>query len=119
MDIRSKKTVIQQNVNVCKFVYRGLPLLKTQKHFDSYNLQLLHQSQVSRLSVITAAPKKSPPLVEGSLNTDDYSTTTQLIEAIFQTAYLGGNNVLVLGDFGFADGYPVDDIVDIVNGCIY
>src|SRR5438105_3048343 len=41
MDARSKKNLIQQNIYFCKFgAYRGLPILKTQKNFYSYNLNL-------------------------------------------------------------------------------
>jgi hypothetical protein len=84
------------------------------------NMQLLHPNYVRKISVITAALKKDPPLINDNLNLDDYIATSQLLEVIFQTAHLGGNDVLILNDVGcITNGYPVDDIIDMINGCIY
>ena len=84
------------------------------------NMQLVPPNQLGKISVISASIKKNPQLVNNNINIDDYTTCSQLLETIFQTAYLGGNDVLILGDFGcITDNYPVDDIIDIMNGCIY
>jgi len=84
------------------------------------NLQLLHPSQISKISVITASLKKNPKLIDGHINIDDYSISNQCMESIFQTAFKANHDVLILNDFGcISDNYPVDDVIDMINSCIY
>ena len=84
------------------------------------DMQFLEPSHVFKLSVIVGSLKPNPELIQGNLNLDSYANLIQLIETVFQTAYLGGNDVLILNDCGcLLDAYPVDDVIDVINGSIY
>ena len=86
------------------------------------DLMVLHTDEAAKckLSLITSALRSNPPLVKSNLNIEDYHNTKYLLETIFQTAYNAQNDVLILPDFGCVhDKYPIDDIIDLINGCIY
>jgi hypothetical protein len=118
---------IRSNINQTLTGFNLFPLKGTEVVYAPIvhiirndSMQMLHPTQIYKVSVVTASLKKDPILVSGSINFDDYTSTAQLLETIFQTAHLGGNDVLILNDFGcINDNYPVDDVIDLMNGCIY
>lgn len=84
------------------------------------NLQLIYPTQVCNISMITAPIKKEPELMQNNLSTSDYILIKQTIETIFQTANAANNDVIILNDCGVIScNYPIDDIIDIINSCIY
>lgn len=124
---KDELTFMRTNINQTINGFNLFPLKGTEVIYTPMvhiirndNMQILHPSYVRKISVITAALKKDPQMINDNLNLDDYTTTSQLLEVIFQTAHLGGNDVIILNDIGcITNNYPVNDIVDMINGCIY
>lgn len=124
---RDEQIFFRTNINAALLGFNLLPVKGTEALYSPIihiirndNMQLLRPSDVVKVAIITASLKRNPVLIADHINLDDYMTTVQLLETIFQTAHLAGNEVLVLNDFGcISDGYPVNDVIDIINGCIY
>ena len=75
---------------------------------------------VGKMSMITVSLIDELKLQKKHFQIDDYVKVSQIIETIFQTAIIGGNDVLIFNDIGCkTNNYPVEDVVDIINGCIY
>jgi hypothetical protein len=93
------------------------------------SMQGIHPGQIGKISIITAPlddeielkPLKSSKIKSDMhFKFDDYIQTSQLMETIFQTALLGGNDTIIFNDFGCkTNNYPIDDIIDMFNSCIY
>ena len=124
---RDELIFIRTNINQTITGFNLFPLKGTEVAYAPIvhiirndNMQPLHPSQIYKLSVITASLKQDPLLISETINLDDYTSTSQLLETIFQTAHLGGNDVLILNDYGcISDNYPVADVIEIINGFIY
>lgn len=93
------------------------------------SMQLLPPGQIGKISMITVSldsnlelkpyknTKKSADL---HFTQDDYIKVSQSLEAVFQTAIIGGNDILIFNDFGCKTSkYPIDDVIDMFNTCIY
>lgn len=55
-----------------------------------------------------------------TFDVDTYNFMNNVIETIFQTAAIAKADTIILNDLGCkTDGYPVEYIANIINGCIY
>lgn len=84
------------------------------------NMEFVNPLQLRKISMITVSIKSNPSTIGGKLTVKSYMEMKEKIETVFQTANTGGNDVVVLNDFGCTtDKYPYDDIIEIINGCVY
>ena len=65
---------------------------------------------------LIVASSKNIPKKQKTLKYTEYLELREIIETVFQTAISGGNDVLILDDFGCkTTGIPENDIIDIFN----
>lgn len=91
--------------------------------FRNENYSFLNSKEYFKIDIITASPIYEPKLEEKDgikyYNFDDYLSTKELIENIFQTAYQTNHDALILNDLGCNHfKHPIGDLVDIINLCI-
>lgn len=109
-------------------VYQNVPTLlddirKTNNGIiNFYNQDIFNKifNTLPNISIITAQAIYEPNLINNHFRTQEYADTVSTIEAIFQTAFYTGTEILILTDFGCReDKNPIEDIVRIFNNCIY
>jgi len=84
------------------------------------NMQMLTSQQVIKISIITLVAAEEINTSKKKFKFDDYVKILQQMETAFQTAILGGNDTIIFNDFGCkSNNYPLDDIINMFNGCIY
>ena len=118
---------VRTNINLTVLDYGLYPLKGTEVTYapmvhvirNNNNLHVLPPNQIFRISVISTSLIKCRKYGELS-DVEDYIKSNHLMEAIFQTAKIGGNDVLILNDFGCVSGeYSIDDVVYMINNSIY
>ena len=130
-NIPSSEGMYDDTINLRTNFYKTLnqgfyPLKKNEVVYSPFitvirhdNFNFLNPQQFFRVALITATPISEPKLENDSFGLDDYISTKDTIENIFQVAIQHSHDVLILTDFGCTiDKNPISDIVDIFNICI-
>jgi hypothetical protein len=116
--------LIITRTNFCKTVpSHSYPLHGPEVIYTSHlgiirddTMTFVNPNQLISFSHIVISPIENPTLSKKKLKLDDYIFTRELIETIFQTAYLGKNDILILNDFGCKyNKIPLQDIIDLYN----
>jgi hypothetical protein len=109
-------------------VYQNVPTLLDEIRKNNngtinfYNPEIFNKvfNTLPNISIITAQALYEPNLINNHLRTQDYADMLSTVEAIFQTAFYSGTEILILTDFGCReDKNPLSDIVRIFNNCLY
>lgn len=113
-DIINIRTTVSKTIDRSMFpIDNNIVLLNTVHVIRDESYQFIANSNdIFPVSIIVAAPlepERSP------LSIKDYIITKEIIESIFQTASMCGNQVLILDDFGCKLKGPIKDIIDIYN----
>lgn len=124
--IASSRGFIDETINVRTNLYKSIANIFPFKKGDVAYSQdvtvirnskyLINVKDFFKINIVTTLIHN---VENNHVTLDDYVLIKEIVEAIFQTAIISKNDVLILSDFGCVNnGMLTKDVVDIYNLCI-